>query len=207
MHNKLGFTLFETLVALFVFSLLILVVFQGFDIADRTNARVTSDAKENDFPRLVNLRHQLLQDWLNLKRRSTTNELGQKMPAIVIEDGRSLRFVRGGLPVHKTLYPGGMQLIDYQFADNNLVRLSWPYLDLAPDAKPHRQVVLTGVSSVAFEALSEKGDRSRFWPISDNWKSRPGATAVWDEVPLVLELNVSLLNGESFMIRLPGLSS
>ena len=198
-----GFTLFEMLVAMIVFSVLMLAIFQGFGVFSRIN-----DESENKLlieNQVIQFKRLFLQDFINIKRRPHTNALGQLLPSLLVENGEEISFIRGGLPLWDNVYPGGMQLLRYHIEGGDLVRTSWNALDVAPGEKGSQKIVLSSIKSFSIRLLNKDQSSSIFWPKSENWRKEGAVSSTeWMDLPAIVEISLVMTAGQRVILRFPG---
>lgn len=149
-----GFTLVETLVALFIFGLLAgaAVIVLG-NSADAQLRLAALSAEVQDMQRL---RAALRADLAQASERLPRGEAGEVLPAFATggDDGRLFSFVRRGWE-----NPGGsprasLQYVEYRFENGAIVRRARPMVDGAAFAGP--AVLASGVRGV--ETAFRQGD-------------------------------------------------
>lgn len=205
MFKLKGFTLFEMLIALALLSLLMMALFQGLDVISRYQQSPSQMSLQN--AQLIKFKRQFLQDIINIQPRPHTSDLGQPMPALVVEKGSDLTFVRGGLPSWINLYPGGMQLLRYHFESDNLYKSSWTSLDIAAGEKPITYTVLSDLAKFKIELIGRDGASSVFWPLTDGWRRDASAKAAyWTELPFLYKVTLQFKGANEVTLLFPGVS-
>lgn len=162
-RHSLGFTLLEILIALFVFTILALMMSRALHtvIDAQTNT-------ENRAEALRNLQMAILifsRDVEQTVNRPAMNASGTLQPAF---DGAatSFTFTHGGYAMldnvqsHSTL-----QRTSYSFHDNGFWRTTWVALDQAPGSTSNSRLLLTNVSEGNFRYLSKDGKLYSKWPV------------------------------------------
>jgi type II secretion system protein J len=198
-----GFTLFEMLVAMIVFSVLMLAIFKGFGVFSRINDE--SENKQLIESQVIKFKRLFLQDFINIKRRPHTNALGQLLPSLLIDNGEEISFIRGGLPLWDNVYPGGMQLLSYHKEGGNLVRTSWNALDIAPGEKGNQKIILSSVKSFSIRLLNKDQSSSTFWPRGESWRKEGIVISKdWMDLPALVELSLVMTTGQRVILRFPG---
>lgn len=166
MQQSKGFTLLEILVALFVFTILSMVLMSALhhviDIQQHTEAKAM---------RLRQLQMALLTFAKDVEQtidRSINN--GGKREAAFIGSAKGFTFTHGGYA-----NPNGqasqshLQRARYQFSEQAIWRLTWPKLDGAAVLKPNARLLLH-VSTAYFSYLDKEGHFHSEWPIGDEKK-------------------------------------
>lgn len=177
-----GFTLLEIIIALFVFSIVSMIVVSALH-----NVLNTQSATEKKAERLANLQIALLlmsRDFEQVINRPITNASGTLEGFIGTPD--SVTFTHAGL-----VNPFGMlqrstlQRTQYALNDKVLNRLTWQVLDQAGEIKPDSKSILNSVNKLQFEYLDNKGRFQKIWPPLD----QPKAVA-----PLAVRVSITLEN-------------
>lgn len=152
-----GFTLMEILIALFIFTILSMILASALNSV----LRASSDT-ERKAERLRNLQMNLLifsRDLEQTVDRATLNEAGKYQPAFMGEDNSFYFTHTGFYSEDKSI----MQRVHY-FADKNgLVKETWPALDLAPKTESNKRTLLAA-DEIKFEYLDTDGRFHSKWP-------------------------------------------
>lgn len=177
-----GFTLLEIIIALFVFSIVSMIV-----VGALHNVLTTQSSTEKKAARLAELQIALLlmsRDLEQVINRPITNASGTLEGFIGTSD--SVTFTHAGL-----VNPFGMlqrstlQRTQYELKDKVLKRLTWPMLDQAGETKPDSKSILNSVNELQFEYLDNKGRFQKIWPPLDQQKAA---------VPLAVRVSITLDN-------------
>ena len=187
-----GFSLIELIMVMTISTLLFTVVYQLLGMALATERRL--DGREES--PLIQVEALLKQDLLHMRNRPVRDAQGDQMAAFELSSGQFVRFVRGGLPHVSEIAPGGMSRVAYRLVDSQLIRRTWPSLDLDPGNRPTDQVLLRDVAK--FELLAMNADLNPFpqWPPTD--------TAPLDLMPVTIWVRIELANGEILTLLIPG---
>ena len=195
-----GFTLIEIIVALVIFSFLSVLGYQALIAIVNYNERSRSSYEEQ------NQLHQataiLMQDMLHLRPRPIRDRLGGKERAYTTADADyEVKFTRGGLPSVPNSSFGGLQRVAYSVSEeNDLIRWVWPTLDAFSDEEPVSQVLMNGVSELAFYQLNSRNEFEENWP--------PLNQNVSIEVlPRMIRVDIELVNGDKIERLIPGVES
>ena len=149
-----GFTLMEVLVALAVFAVIGVLATQIL-------------RQMTDFGGHAAERGGLLTDVEQLAHRPVRDVFGDAGSAVAMGGGeRLLEFTRLGWRNPLGEQRSDLQRVAYAWDGNELHRLFWRVLDRAPGSEPSRQLLLSGVSDVAFTALDSAGDEHEVWPLA-----------------------------------------
>ena len=164
--GPLGFTLLEILIALFIFSIISMILVGAL--------RRVIDAQagtEQHAARLRQLQFAFLILSRNLEQmvnRPVLNASGQEEPAFL---GTPTRFVftHGGFAnVTNTSIHSTLERTAYVWTDSALWRLTWEAIDQAPASLPHWRKILTDVSFARFQYLDQEGHFVDHWPIEED---------------------------------------
>jgi general secretion pathway protein J len=157
-----GFTLLEILIALFIFTLLSLMLTGALrGVID------AQEATENKAERLRTLQMALLimsRDVEQSINRPILSETGKQESAFVGDD-KSFSLTRTGYAnpnfkfAHSTL-----ERIRYSVDEEGLWRETWEALDLAPAAKSHKRKLLADLKQFYVEYLDGDGRLHTNWP-------------------------------------------
>lgn len=150
-----GFTLMEVLIALFIFSIVSLLLSQGLHTVVNLQGDTEDKAK-----RLRNLQMGLLvmsRDIEQIVQRPICNASGKEEAAFI------------GTPDKFTFTHTGytLQRVAYVFGDKGLMRLTWPVLDQVPKTKAAQRLFIDDVTEARFEYLDTQGRFQEKWP-ADN---------------------------------------
>ena len=162
--KSIGFTLLEIIIALFIFSIVSIIMVSAL------HSVLTSQSRTEDkAARLAKLQIALLlfsRDVEQTLNRPIIDVQGQ--PQGFIGMSTMMTFTHAGLfnPFGQLLR-SSLQRTRYQFAEHSLVRITWPALDQTRNTKPDSRVLLTGVSALQFEYLDSKGHFQNVWPPLD----------------------------------------
>lgn len=168
-----GFTLVEILVALFVFSILSLVMANGLHRLLHVQGEVNEQARQLRNLQWVVLR--LTRDLSGAIDRPITLAHGQEAASFV---GRPNEF-------QLTCFNGEVQQrVEYHEDNHRLVRWVWPTLDQAEGASVAKRVIFTQLNDVHFEYLDKRGLYHQGWPLqADAPQSLPKAVRVTMQIP------------------------
>ena len=199
-NNQYGFTLIEVVVALVLFAVLSVMGYQGLTaIVDYNERSRSSYARQNQLHRANAI---LMQDLLHLRPRSVRDRLGGRERAYSTEDpDYAVRFTRGGLPLVSGSGVGGLQRVAYSVSeDKELIRWTWPTLNVFADEKPRSQVLVESVSELKFYQLNARNEFEENWPpLNQN--------VPFNGVPRMIRVELQLENGYRIERLMPGLES
>lgn len=153
-----GFTLIEILIALFIFTILSVLLMSGLHSVINVQS-----GSENKAERLRQLQMSLLQISRDLEQavnRPIINEAGKEDAAFI---GMPTNFVLTHLGA---VTKSALQRTGYTWKDNILSRITWPVLDQAPKTKQYVKSLLKNISNVRFEYLDNQNRFHEKWPIT-----------------------------------------
>jgi len=182
-NKQHGFTLIEILIALFVFSILALMLSNALH-----NVINVQSGTDQSAERLRKLQYALLmmsRDVEQTINRPILNASGKPDQAF-IGTASSMTFTHTGIAATPdNLMRSNMRRAQYSFHDNALWRNTWPVLDQAPDTQSSGRNLLDNVEDVHFEYLDEKNRFHSEWPIlgQSNTQPLPRAVRVYMTIP------------------------
>ena len=181
-HKKSGFTLLEILIALFIFSIVSLILAGAL----RTVINAQSGTAKNA-ERLRQTQVALMmfsRDVEQALNRPILNSAGKEEPAFM-GDKNSVSFTHtGAANPEGTALRSSLSRSGYVWHDNALYRVTWNALDLPPDAKPHERKLLEGVSELTFQYLDGEHHFQNDWPSSSGKSADPLPRAVKMELTI-----------------------
>lgn len=159
-----GFTLLEILIALFIFTLLSLMLVNALrSVIDSLTET------ENKALRLRNLQMAMLvisRDIEQTVNRPIVNNAGKQDPAF-IGKAHSFTFTHTGMANSVNIKARStLERTAYQWSDQQLSKLTWAVLDQPPKSQPDLQTLLSDVSEAHFEYLDRNGRFYNEWPLS-----------------------------------------
>jgi general secretion pathway protein J len=159
----MGFTLFEILIALFVFAILSLLLAGALRQVISAQTGAESKAK-----RLRSLQITLLlmsRDIEQIVNRSIKTASGSEEKAF-IGTSKSFTLTHAGI-ANPTGFAkqSALQRTKYSYQDNHISRIVWPVLDQAPQTTPHSRQLISGVTSAYFEYLDKNKQFQSTWPL------------------------------------------
>ncbi len=157
-----GFTLLEILVALFIFTILSMLLVSAL----HNVINIQSHTEENG----AHLRE------LQLTLLTFSRDIEQAVERPVLDNSGSEERALFGSPKEMTLTVAGLsnptgqllrsafQRVSYNMDKDTLYRVTWPVLDRAPDTKPHKRVLMADLEAIEFEYLDKEGKFHHEWP-------------------------------------------
>jgi general secretion pathway protein J len=165
MKNKdKGFTLLEILIALFIFTIISMIL-----VSSLRSVMDSVSLTENKADRLRKLQMALLvmsRDVEQAINRPVMNVNG-KVEAAFVGSAHGFTFTHTGFanPTH-TVARSTMQRTVYQWQDEAMSRITWDVLDQAPKSQSHERSILTGVTEGHFKYLDKNGRFYNEWPLN-----------------------------------------
>ncbi len=169
MHrHKNGFTLLEILIALFIFTIVSVIVVSA--LHNVINIQTDTQKKA---ARLQQLQIALLlisRDMEQIVNRPITTSAGQIEG--FIGQTKAVTFTHTGLAnPFGQLNRATLQRTKYEWENGRLKRFTWPVLDRAKNIAPDARLLLDSVSDLQFEYLDNKGRFQKIWPPLDQPKA------------------------------------
>lgn len=164
MRNNKGFTLLEILIAIFIFTIVAMIMVSALH-----NIFNIQSATEKQSARLDQLQLAMLiisRDIEQTVNRPVINTEGaQDAPMIGTKD--VMTFTHGGVsnPLGQ-LHRSTLQRTRYYLKNNSLLRESWDVLDQTADSKTSTRTLLDSVNDIQFEYLDDKGKFQNNWPLA-----------------------------------------
>ena len=178
-----GFTLLEILIALFVFSIISVILTTTLHNVIGFQARTESHAE-----RLRQLQMTLLimsRDIEQAINRPVMNASGKEEPALV-GSKQTLTFTHTGIanPLG-TAKKSTLQRVTYQWKDGFFSRITYDALDKTPESKSHTRHLPGDVTDVHFLYLDKNGRFRADWPVSGLGSQ---------ELPRAVKVTLTILN-------------
>jgi len=180
-----GFTLIELLIALAISAIISALSYQAINGAVNVQTNVQENAQ-----RMAEVQRAVWwmeQDLVQLVPRGVQDGFGSLLSAYEYRADLGLELTRiAELPTPRS--SGGLLRVGYQLRDETLYRLTWPVIDRAPDTKPRRVAILTGVKRFELRFLNTKNRWVTSWPLEVDVGSAPsiggGQNATPKKMPL-----------------------
>ena len=172
---KSGFTLLEILIALFIFTILSIMLVTALHTVIGAQSGTEKSAE-----RLRQLQMTLLimsRDIEQAANRPSVDASGKENPAFM-GDQHGFTFTHLGIanPFSNTAR-STMQRASYTWDENVLSRITWDAVDQAAGTKSHTRELLTDVPDAYFEYLDNDGKSHEQWPLQEQ-KNSPLPRAV-----------------------------
>ena len=180
--RKSGFTLLEILIALFIFTILSLIL--GTALRNVINVQFATEKKAE---RLSDLQMALLmmsRDIEQTVNRSVMSATAQEEPALQ-GDMQGFNFTHTGFanPLG-TLNRSVLSRTAYHWSGDILTRTTWAVLDLAPDTQSHSRALLSHVLNARFDYLDQEGHFHSQWPLEEGQSQQALPKAIKLELTL-----------------------
>lgn len=176
--SQYGFTLLEILIALFIFTILSMILVNALHNVINVQSRTERSAE-----RLRNLQMSLVimsRDIEQTVNRPILNTAGKEEPAF---QGTSHGFIfthTGLANPTGMLAKSALERTQYSWSDHVLSRITWAVLDEAPSSQSHTRQLLTEVDEAHFEYLDKEGRFQNTWPLQgDSSQILPRAVRVY----------------------------
>lgn len=167
MKNKqFGFTLLEILIALFIFTVLSLIMVGALHTV--INAQSGSENKAERLRQLQLVLLVMSRDIEQAINRPIVNSDGREEAAFV-GTLKSFQFTHTGFANPLGNLPrSNLQRTGYAWDDKNRIyRLTWPVLDQTPKSQPDQRWLLSNVEDAHFQYLDHEGKFHDKWPVED----------------------------------------
>lgn len=181
-NDKKGFTLLEILIALFIFTIISIIM------ATTLHTVFTSQSgTEKKAEKIAKLQMTFLifsRDFEQSIDRPITN--AKNMPEnAFIGTPRMVTLTHGGLknPAGE-MQRSTLQRTQYSLQNHQLIRESWDVLDQTAKTVPEKRVLYQGVNDLRFEYLDSKGKFLNNWPEQNSQ----------DPLPVAIRVSLSLQN-------------
>ncbi|HKU15300.1 MAG TPA: type II secretion system minor pseudopilin GspJ [Steroidobacteraceae bacterium] len=163
MRNR-GFTLLEVLVAVFIFAIVGMLAYGGYNQLSRQSDIVEAGAGRT---RMIQAAVQRMsEDFEMLEPRPIREPLGEALEPALRADSRTetlADLTRSGWSNPAGISRSTLQRVTYRLQDNKLQRAYWNALDRTLTDEPNGAVLLDKVRSVTFRFM----DQNRTW--HDQW--------------------------------------
>ena len=176
-----GFTLFELLVAMAIFSLMSMMVYSS--LTSMTKTREQLQKKNESFAKVQTFFRVIGRDINQIASRPIRDEFGDPLPAVMKEAGEpGLEFTRNGWRNPAGRARSSLQRVRYQLKEGTLFRRNWQVLDRDVDSIPFGKVVLDKVWEMDITFVGALDKRYKQWPY------QPGS----DEIPRAVHVQVEV---------------
>lgn len=176
-----GFTLIELLIALAISAIISALAYQAINSV--VNVQTNVQAHSQRMAEVQRTVWWMEQDLVQLVPRGVQDGFGSLLSAYEYRADLGLELTRiAELPTPRA--SGGLLRVGYQLRDETLYRLTWPVIDRAPDSKPRRVAILSGVKRFELRFLNDKSQWVTSWPLEVDVPSIGGANVTLKKMPL-----------------------
>jgi general secretion pathway protein J len=158
-----GFTLLEILIALFIFSILSLMLATGLRTV--INAQSGTESKAELLRKLQIALLVMSRDVEQAVNRPVMSSSGKEEPAFIGKHHHFIFTHTGFANPTGALARSTLQRTGYTWNEKILNRMTWAVLDQAPQSKAHMRPLLTNVTEAHFQYLDHKGRFRDNWPL------------------------------------------
>lgn len=157
-----GFTLLEVLIALFIFTIVSIIMVSGLRTV--LNSQSVTEKQANHLSELQMALLLVSRDFEQAINRPITNAKGA-IDSALIGTPRNVAFTHAGLanPLGQ-LQRSTLQRTQYELDKQNFIRETWPVLDQVPKTPSSQRILLDYVTDVRFEYLDYQGRFQNNWP-------------------------------------------
>lgn len=179
-----GFTLLELLIAMFIFTIIMLMIIAGFSMVLRSNERIRANQQQlSEIQRAVTI---MARDFSQMVPRPVLDNDGSLMTNLILDnESHKYEFTRGGYvnPFSREKRSTLMRLA-YIFDQDKgrIIRRVWPVLDRAPSTTYSDNFVLSGVRNFTVQMLDENTAKY--------------VSGSYDNLPYAVILTIEMLNNE-----------
>jgi general secretion pathway protein J len=171
-----GFTLLEILIALFIFTIVSIIM-----VTTLHSVFESQTLTEKKATQMSELQMALLLISRDLEQSIDRPVLNAKnmLDGAMLGSHDQVTFTHGGLknPNGKLLI-GSLQRTEYTMIDHELIRRTWEVLDQAAKTLPTTRVLYHGVSDLRFEYLDKEGKFQNNWPNNSSDDALPVAIRI-----------------------------
>ena len=165
-----GVTLLELLVVIAVFSIMSAAAYSGLQNSLKAEENFSASMKDLE---AVQMSLTLFQrDIMQLSPRAIRDAFGDDEAAIILFNGRELRFTRVGNFSSLKLDQTELTRVSYSLQDDLFIRSHWRHLDSTQGDRPLNATLLSKVSNLQIRVLDQNNLWHLDWPLSDNAKIR-----------------------------------
>jgi general secretion pathway protein J len=165
MMRARGFTLLEVLVAIFVFAVVALMAYGGYNQLTRQDEIVDRNASRTRA--IQSTVQRMAEDFTMLEPRPVREPLGDSIDPALRADKRTetlAELTRSGWSNPAGVSRSTLQRVAYRVQDNKLERAYWNALDRTMSAEPTSAVLLDQVRTVSFRFMDQNQSWHEQWP-------------------------------------------
>lgn len=183
--NTHGFTLLEILIALFVFTIISMIMVSALHTVLTTQAVTEKNSARFNQLQIATLL--LSRDLEQAIDRPVINNTGATEPAL-IGTATEIKFTHTGLAnPNAGMNRSTLQRTHYFMRDNSLIRETWAELDITRDTPENQRKLHNDIDTLYFQYLDENGKFQTSWPLSG--QNHAG-------LPRAVRVNITLKNSD-----------
>ncbi len=187
MNKHRGYTLIEILIAIVILSVMSVMAYGGMDYVFKSNEIVEVEGESLESYQMA---FRVIRNDLELAiERSVRDRLGTDEKAFIgppESKGKAIKFTTNiGSPMQLNTKNSGLQRIEYELRDSQLLRHSWQVLDRAHDSEPRTIVLIKEVNDLTFSFVSTA--EHEFWPL-------PSSDEEFLILPRAVRMNITMNN-------------
>jgi general secretion pathway protein J len=160
-----GFTLLEVLVAMFVFAIVAVMAYGGYNQLSRQDEIVDRNASRTRA--IQSTVQRMSEDFAMIEPRPVREPLGDSIDPALRADKRTetlVELTRSGWSNPAGVTRSTLQRVAYRLQDNKLERAYWNALDRTMSAEPTSAVLLDQVRTVSLRFMDQNQSWHEQWP-------------------------------------------
>jgi general secretion pathway protein J len=160
-----GFTMLEVLVAMFVFAIVALMAYGGYNQLSRQDEIVDRNASRTRA--IQSTVQRMSEDFAMIEPRPVREPLGDSIDPALRADKRTetlVELTRSGWSNPAGVTRSTLQRVAYRVQDNKLERAYWNALDRTMSAEPTSAVLLDQVRTVSLRFMDQNQSWHEQWP-------------------------------------------
>lgn len=165
MMRARGFTMLEVLVAMFVFAIVALMAYGGYNQLSRQDEIVDRNASRTRA--IQSTVQRMSEDFAMIEPRPVREPLGDSIDPALRADKRTetlVELTRSGWSNPAGVTRSTLQRVAYRVQDNKLERAYWNALDRTMTAEPTSAVLLDQVRTVSLRFMDQNQSWHEQWP-------------------------------------------
>jgi general secretion pathway protein J len=165
MMRARGFTMLEVLVAMFVFAIVALMAYGGYNQLSRQDEIVDRNASRTRA--IQSTVQRMSEDFAMIEPRPVREPLGDSIDPALRADKRTetlVELTRSGWSNPAGVTRSTLQRVAYRVQDNKLERAYWNALDRTMSAEPTSAVLLDQVRTVSLRFMDQNQSWHEQWP-------------------------------------------
>lgn len=187
--RKHAFTLIEVMIALLIFAIMAVITSVGLATVLKARERASENSQRLSAAQLAITI--MTRDFTQMINRPISDSQGSLAPPIIANNGY-IEFTRAGYVNPDMVLPRStLQRVAYRVSNDQLVRISWPVLDRAPDTKPESRILLNNVSNFQIRYLDYKNQFNNSWPPTQSTAQTQTAQS---PLPKAVEITIAIKN-------------